>query len=45
MFKKNINYTIELKLKAVKIYLDSGIKSTKIVKLLNLNSKNRVFIN
>ncbi|GAA0067951.1 hypothetical protein UT300002_27340 [Clostridium perfringens] len=42
MSRKNRNYSIEIKLKAVKMYLEEGLSSSKIAKLLDLSSKNRV---
>ncbi len=44
MSRKNRNYSIEIKLKAVKMYLEEGLASSQIVKLLDLNSKNRVLL-
>ncbi|MDK0534959.1 transposase, partial [Clostridium perfringens] len=44
MSRKNRNYSIEIKLKAVKMYLEEGLSSLKIAKLLDLSSKNRVLL-
>ena len=44
MSRKNRNYSIEIKLKAVKMYLEEGLSSSKIAKLLDLSSKNRVLL-
>lgn len=44
MSRKNNNYSFETKLKAVKMYLDDGISSNRIAKLLNLSCKNRVLL-
>ena len=44
MSRKNRNYSIEIKLKVVKMYLEEGLSSSKITKSLNLSSKNRVLL-
>lgn len=44
MSRKNKNYSIEIKLKAVKMYLEEGLSSLQIAKLLDLSSKNRVLL-
>ena len=44
MSRKNRNYSIEIKLKAVKMYLEEGLSSSQIAKLLDLTSKNRVLL-
>ena len=44
MSRKNRNYSIEIKLNAVKMYLEEGLSSSKIAKLLDLSSKNRVLL-
>ncbi|WP_415331575.1 hypothetical protein [Clostridium perfringens] len=41
---KNRNYSIEIKLKTVKIYLEEGLLSSQIAKLLDLSSKNIVLL-
>lgn len=42
--KQNVNYSFDIKLKAVKMYLEEGIGSTTIAKELNLSCKNRVLL-
>lgn len=44
MSRKNRNYSIEIKLKSVKMYLEEGLSSSQIAKSLDLNSKNRVLL-
>lgn len=44
MSRKNRNYSIEIKLKAVKMYLEEGLSSSQIAKLLDLTSKNIVLL-
>lgn len=42
MSKKNKTYSFEIKLKAVKMYLEDGIGSTTIARELELSSEKRV---
>lgn len=42
--RKNMNYSFDIKLKAVKMYLEDGIGSTTIAKELNLSSNKRVLL-
>ena len=42
--RKNMSYSFDIKLKAVKMYLDEGIGSTTIAKELNLSSNKRVLL-
>ncbi len=42
--KKNMNYSFDIKLKAVKMYLEEGIGSTTIARELSLNSNKRVLL-
>ena len=42
--RKNMSYSFDIKLKAVKMYLDEGIGSTTIAKELNLSSSKRVLL-
>lgn len=42
--RKNINYSFEIKLKAVKMYLEEGIGSPTVAKELNLSSNKRVLL-
>ncbi|GAA0732606.1 helix-turn-helix domain-containing protein [Clostridium oceanicum] len=44
MSKKTKTYSLETKLKAVKMYLEDGIGSTTIVKELQLSDENRVLL-
>lgn len=44
MSKKSKKYSLEIKLKAVKMYLEDGIGSTTIAKELQLSDKNRVLL-
>ena len=42
--RKNMSYSFDIKLKAVKMYLEEGIGSTTIAKELNLSSNKRVLL-
>ncbi len=42
--KKNMNYSFDIKLKAVKMYLEEGIGSTTIARELSLSSNKRVLL-
>ena len=42
--RKNMSYSFEIKLKAVKMYLEEGIGSNTIAKELNLSSNKRVLL-
>ena len=42
--RKNMNYSFDIKLKAVKMYLEEGIGSNTIAKELNLSSNKRVLL-
>ena len=42
--RKNINYSFDIKLKAVKMYLLEGIESPTIAKELGLSSNKRVLL-
>ena len=42
--RKNMNYSFDIKLKAVKMYLVEGIGSPTIAKELGLNSNKRVLL-
>ncbi|MGM8287821.1 hypothetical protein [Clostridium perfringens] len=44
MSRKNRNYSIEIELKPVKMYLEEGLASSQIAKSLDLSSKNRVLL-
>ena len=42
--RKNMSYSFDTKLRAVKMYLEEGIGSTTIAKELNLSSNKRVLL-
>ena len=42
--RKNMSYSFDIKLKAVRMYLEEGIGSTTIAKELNLSSNKRVLL-
>ena len=42
--RKNMSYSFDIKIKAVKMYLEEGIGSTTIAKELNLSSNKRVLL-
>ena len=42
--RKNMSYSFDIKFKAVKMYLEEGIRSTTIAKELNLSSNKRVLL-
>ena len=42
--RKNMSYSFDIKLKAVKMYLEEGIGSAAIANKLNLSSNKRVLL-
>ena len=42
--RKSMSYSFEIKLKAVKMYLEEGVGITRIAKELNLSSNKRVLL-